>query len=204
MTNETDLPPDGGAKSIDWEKIRARYEKGEEQVKAIAAQFGMAGVTLSLKAKALGWTLRGAPRKVASVVATLRKSSKGESTAETIRRLKELLNTRIANLESEIQQIGKEIDQISNEKQIRSVNMMVRTLEKVLDLERKDKDSKRRTKAAFKLFDESQRGALAEKIERLEEGWQGETTVGSTGDAGSGGTEPSVALLGAAGATAAT
>jgi uncharacterized protein (UPF0335 family) len=204
MTNETDEKPDGEALPKDWDVIRARYEAGEEKVSVIAQAFGMAGITLSSRAKALGWKLRGAPAKAKRVIARISRAAKGESTTETIRRLKDLLNDRIARLENEIKEIGKDIDQISNEKQIRSVNMVVRTLEKVIDLERQDKLARRKSRSAFKLFDESQRGALAEKIERLEESWDSKAPVAGTADAGGGGIEPPVALLGAGRTTAST
>jgi uncharacterized protein (UPF0335 family) len=203
MTNEAGEKPDSEALP-NWDVIRARYEAGEEKVTVIAQAFGMAGIVLSRKAKALGWKLRGSPAKAKRIIARISKAAKGESTTETIRRLKDLLNDRIARLENEIKEIGKDIDQISNEKQIRSVNMVVRTLEKVIDLERQDKLARKKHTRAFKLFDESQRGALAEKIERLEEGWNGQSPVPGIGDAGGGGTEPPVALLGAGGTTAAT
>jgi uncharacterized protein (UPF0335 family) len=203
MTNEAGEKPDGEALP-NWEQIRARYEAGEEKVSVIAQAFGMASITLSRKAKALGWKLRGAPAKAKRVIVRISKAAKGESTTETIRRLKDLLNDRIAKLESEIKEIGKDIDQLSNEKQIRSVNMVVRTLEKVIDLERKDKLARKKHTRAFKLFDEGQRGALAEKIERLEEDWEGHAPVTGTGNAGSGGTEPPVAVLGAGEPAAAT
>ena len=196
MTNETGVPPDGEALTIDWDAIRARYEQGEEKVTMIAQALGMAAITLSRQAKALGWKLRGVPAKASRVIARISKAAKGESTTETIRRLKGLLGDRIANLEAEIKAIGKDIDQLSNEKKLRNVHMVVRTLEKVIDLERKDKLARQRTARTFKLFDEKQRGALAEKIERLEEGWQGASLVAGTGDAGGRGTEPPVALLG--------
>ncbi len=203
MTNEPDTAPEGealpAATSIDWDAIRARYEKGEEQVKDIAAHIGMPGIALSRRAKAQGWTLRGTARKAAKGAARLIvRPTKGETTSETIRRLKDLLKDRIARLEAEVKDIGDEVSALTTDKQIRSVNMVVRTLEKVIDLERKDKLARRKAKAAFKLFDEAQRGALADKIDRLEEGWNGATPVAGTGDAGGGGTEPPVALLGAA------
>ena len=83
MTKETDQPSDGGALPAtlhwNWQTIRARYEKGEEQVKTIAAEIGLASVTLSLKAKALGWKLRGAPTKAKLAIVKIRKLSKGET-----------------------------------------------------------------------------------------------------------------------------
>lgn len=193
MENDTGKAPDGEALPINWDEVRARYEKGEEQVKAIAASIGWIGINLSRHAKAMGWKLRGA---VAAPIRILRQPVRAKTTGETIRRLKDLLTDRIANLESEIKALGQDIDELSNEKKLRSVNMVVRTLEKVIDLERKDKLAKQRQARAFKLFDESQRGALAEKIERLEEGWQGEGPVAGAEPAGSGGAEPPVALLG--------
>jgi uncharacterized protein (UPF0335 family) len=203
MINDTGEKPDGEALPFNWEQLRARYEAGEEKVTVIAKSFGMAGIVLSARAKALGWKLRGGPAKAKRVVARISKAAKAESTTATIRRLKDLLNDRIVRLETEIKEIGKDISQLSNEKQIRSVNMVVRTLEKVIDLERQDKLARKKSTRAFKLFDESQRGALAEKIERLEEGWDGKAPVAGVGDAGGGGTEPPVALLGEAGTAAA-
>ncbi len=44
----------------DWGSVRARYEQGAEKVQDIAASIGVKPMALSLKAKALGWILRGA------------------------------------------------------------------------------------------------------------------------------------------------
>jgi hypothetical protein len=196
MTQVTD-PPSGG-----WDGIRLRYEAGEEKVEAIAASVGMHRLTLSLKAKALGWKLRtqtSAPRAAAAASA-----SRTETTQETLRRLKELLQVRIGKLEQELADIGEELDQLGRERQMRSVSTIVRTLDKVLDLERKDINQRKRARKNFQHFDEAQRVALAEKIERLEAEGPGQNHGAGAGPDGSAGTELPVAVLGAADTATAT
>ncbi len=190
MTATATPPPDDGA----WEHIRARYEQGEESVKQIAETVGLSGIVLSKKAKAWGWTMRGKARVMARAVAP----SKAETTSVTIRRLKDMLQSRIKQLELQIDDIGKDVSALANEREIRAVNTLVRTLEKVLDLERKDRSKRKKTAIEFKRFDEQQRLDLADKIGRLQQTWRGDTDGENATDAGSGGIEQPVALLGEA------
>ncbi len=150
----------------DWGSVRARYEQGAEKVQDIAASIGVKPMALSLKAKALGWILRGAAGR----------SVKSESTRATLKRLKDLLQQRVANLEREINEIGKDVDALSSERDIRSMNTLVRTLDKVLELERKDRNSRHRTNNEFKRFSDEERGALADKLERLQRQYEAEET----------------------------
>jgi hypothetical protein len=190
MTNNT--PPGEPA----WEHIRARYEAGEEKVKDIAASFGIAAVTLSLKAKTLGWKLRQRAKK--AITKTKPPPKKQETTRDTLKRLKDLLQERVAHLEDEVKQLGLELDAITNERQIKSVNLVVRTLEKVLDLERKDKLKRKQQAREFKLYDDEQRRQLAERIARLRNEKGRGLSEPDPAAAGRGGTELSVALLGEA------
>jgi hypothetical protein len=178
----TDIPPPGDPV---WAQIRARYEQDQETVAAIAGDVGMKPMQLSLYAKAMGWLLRG---KV--------KPAKSQSTAATIKRLKEILQSRVTQLEDQLKDIGEEVTALSNERDIRATNTLVRTLEKVLDLERKDRFRKRKQAHAFKYFDDEQRRQLAEKIEKLERTWDGKEAVSGAADHGRGGAEQPVALLG--------
>jgi hypothetical protein len=195
MTATATPPPDDGA----WQHIRARYEQGHETVRQIAETIGLSGIVLSKRAKAWGWTMRG----TAKVASKAKVSTKAETTAATIKRLKDLLQSRITQLEVQIDDIGKDISALANEREIRAVNTLVRTLEKVLDLERKDRSKRKKTDIEFKRFDEQQRVDLADKIGRLQQTWRGETDGENAADAGSGGTEQPVALLGEAGPTTA-
>ena len=188
MTPTVLPPPDEGV----WADIRLRYERGEEQVKVLATALGLSAIVLSKKAKALGWKMRGE----AKALVKKKQSLKSESTTATIKRLKELLQNRIATLETEIKVVGAEINALSNEREIRSVNTLVRTLEKVIDLERKDRSRRQKVTRDFKRFDDQQRGELAEKIGRLQQTWRGHETVEQLVDTGSGGAEHPVALLG--------
>lgn len=184
-----------------WENMRARYEAGEEKVKDIATSFGIAAITLSAKAKALGWKLRAVAKRAVRKAKAAQK--KTESTRDTLQRLKDLLQERILQLEGEVKQLGEDINAIGNERQIKSVNLVVRTLEKVLDLERKDKLKRKQQSRDFKHYDEEQRLALARKIEQLEADRDRDVLQPASAAAGRGGTELPVALLGEAAPTTA-
>jgi uncharacterized protein (UPF0335 family) len=195
MTEASGLPPDDFA----WAQAKLLYEETKEPVKQIAASLGMSGIALSLKAMKLGWKMRGLSKPQRK-----KREAKAVTTADALKRMKELLQERITHLESEIKELGEDVSQLGNERGLRSMNLLVRTLDKVLDLERKDKLKRKRDAHNFKHFDEQQRAALAAKIERLETQWTGEALVEDGDRSGSTGAEPPVALLGEAGpATAA-
>ena len=193
----TTAPPPGDPV---WEDIRASYEAGTEQVKTIASDVGLSGIRLSLLALKQGWKMRGLPKAKKKKDA----AKQAPTTRETILRLKDMLQHRVAQLEQELREIGAEVDGLGTERQIKSVNTLVRTLEKVLDLERKDKLKRKQATRDFKYFDDAQRLQLAQKIDRLEETRDGGTDDAESGLAGGDGAEQPVALLGEAGpATAA-
>ncbi len=177
---ETHKDPQTMTDPTNWDSIRTRYEQGEELVTDIAASIGLTQIVLSKKAKALGWILRG--------VATKR-SKKSESTRATLKRLKDLLQSRVTNLEREINEIGKDVDALTSERDIRSMNTLVRTLDKVLELERKDRNSRIRTNNEYKRFSDEERGALADKLERLQRQYAAEETEQGSAAQGNGGAE---------------
>lgn len=190
------------AGQADWSAFRVRYEAGGEKVKDIAAAAGVSGIVLSLKAKALGWKLRTVAKKV--VAKAKPPPKKQETTRDTLKRLKDLLQERVGQLEDEVKALGLELDAITNERQIKSVNLVVRTLEKVLDLERKDKLKRKQHTRDFRHYDDGQRRALAEKIERLEVERDSKLVEPDTGPGRGGRADLPVAVLGeAAPATAA-
>lgn len=198
---ETQSPPGEPA----WEHIRARYEKGEEKVEAIAAEIGLTRIALSMKALREGWRLRGkrkvkAGKEAAAVAPPAR--GKAETTRATIHRLKDMLQQRLTHLEEELRILGKEVSSIEAERGIKSVNTLVRTLEKVIDLERKDKLKRKQTREQHKYFDDEQRRQLAAKIDRLEAERDGGVALPHADAGGSGGAEQPVALLGADGPAA--
>ncbi len=199
MNTEALPPPDDPA----WAAIRLRYEQDQETVAAIAGEMGLAGVSLSRLAKKWGWTLRGKIK--AAVKKKTKAKDKPESTAATIKRIKDILRQRVSQIEEQLKQINEDVTAISTEREIRSTNTLVRTIEKVLDLERKDRQRKVKQTREFKYFDDEQRRQLADKIEKLQHEWREPETVNDTADQGSGGVEQPMALLGeATKATAAT
>ena len=115
----------------DWVDIRARYEAGVEKVAQIAATIGLAGVTLSNKAKAEGWQLRRVRVAMPSIAsaepaeaapAATAKPGKAQSTRQTLLRLKDIIQTRLRNVEGELGEIGEKLNSLSNEREIRSTN----------------------------------------------------------------------------------
>jgi hypothetical protein len=187
-----DIPPPGDPV---WASVRLRYEQDQETVAAIAEELGLSGIRLSTLAKQWGWALRGKVRKVLKRKAK-KPPTKMETTAATIKRLKEILQQRVSQLEDQLKEIGADVTALSNERDMRATSTLVRTLEKVLDLERKDRNSKRKQAREFKYFDDEQRRQLADKIERLERTWEREENLNNTPDRGDRGAEQPVALLG--------
>jgi hypothetical protein len=108
-----------------WEHIRARYEAGEEKVKAIAEGIGMNLQQLTTRAKALGWKLRNAAKAAKKKLKTTASANdpppRPETTRATLERLKEMLRQRIVHLEAEVKDIGEEVNALANDKQIKAV-----------------------------------------------------------------------------------
>ncbi len=191
-------PPDDPV----WAHVRMRYEQDQETVASIAEDVGLASITLSKRAKAWGWILRGRLKPVPKPKPVVK--TKAETTTVTIKRLKDILHQRVTQLETQLKDINEEVSALSTEREIRSTNTLVRTIEKVLDLERKERQRKVKQTRDFKYFDDAQRGALADKIERLQHEWRSEETIDQPAASGSGGAEQPVALLGEAEPTAAS
>ena len=187
MTEQTEgLAPD-------WAALRARYELAQETVIDIATSIGITGQALSRKAKALGWALRGPARTKA----------KSETTRQTLRRLKEILQKRLSQLEGEIGAIGIELNALSNERDIRSANTLVRTLEKVLELEQKDRKQRSKRRQDHIQLDDEKRDELAGRIEGLCESGQSHTAKPGVDASGSGSAALGMAPVGENGSTAA-
>ena len=182
------LPADGF-----WAEARKRYEDGREAVAAIAAEAGMTAQALTQRARAAGWTLRTAPK------------AKAVGTRETIARLKALLQRRLSELEAQIGDLTQQATAVTSERDIRAMNTLVRTLEKVLELERKERTQRKRQRSAERGFDDAEREALALKLEGLSlELQQARTAVDAeaSGSPRDGAAEPRLAELGAGGKAA--
>ena len=183
MNQDAKPAPDAAA----WAHIRMRYEQTMETVSQIAESIGISGITLSRKAKLEGWLMRGSANK----------KHKSESTRETIRRLKDVLQKRLSALEREIEGIGEDISALSNERDIRATNTLVRTLEKVLQLEQKDRRQRRGTDT--RKLNDAEREELAQRIANLPE--EGEVVFEEPETLSSAEPSAGVAILGEAGST---
>jgi len=140
-----------------WQQARTDYETATTDLNAIAQALGISRYRLITEARQRGWKLRG---------------TGNSSTRATIQRFKDLLQKRLAQLEGEMDAIAAEAASAASERDIRPVNMLVRTLEKVLELERKDRASRARKRKERRNFDDAARNELAERIRglRREEG----------------------------------
>ena len=167
----TNLPPP--APPPVWDHIRLRYEQAQETVAQIAASIGISAISLSRKAKAEGWLLR-------SLKSGKTAKPKPPSTRDTLRRLKDILQSRLGQLEGQITEIGAEINALSNERDIRATNTLVRTLEKVLELEHKERKQRSRRARETRKFNDAEREELARRIDALcqEEEIKGDSVEG--------------------------
>ena len=138
-----------------WAAIRARYEAATETVAQIAADIQTTPHKLTLRARAEGWLLRSSRAK------------KSQSTRDTIKRLKDLLQNRLAQLESQIGEIGAEISALASERDIRATNTLVRTLEKVLELEHKERKQRSTRARQNRKLNDAERDELTRRIEKL-------------------------------------
>jgi hypothetical protein len=92
---------------------------------------------------------------------------KSQTTRATIKRLKDVLQSRLSQLEIQIVDIGQEITALGNERDIRSTNTLVRTLEKVMELEYKERKQRSRTARQNRKLNDAERAELTRRIEKL-------------------------------------
>jgi hypothetical protein len=94
-----------------------------------------------------------------------RKPSK--STRDTLKRLKDLLQSRVSHFEAQIGELGAEITALANERDIRATNILVRTLEKVLELEHKERKQRSQRARQNRKLNDAERDELTRRIENL-------------------------------------
>ncbi len=145
----------------DWVRLRHDYEAGIKPVAEIAGEAGINPRKLATHAARNGWKLRTARR------------ARTEATRETIRRLKSLLQQRLGEIEAQIAALGEAATAASSERDIRAMNTLVRTLEKVLELERKDRSHRAKRRKDYRQFDDAEREALAHKLDALRKEYAG-------------------------------
>ena len=151
----------------------------------------------ALKPRGLGWKLRTQSRK------QKRKVKKPDSsTRTTLQRLKELLQKRLGELESQINEIGEAASATTSERDIRAMNTLVRTLEKVLELERKDRSLRYEKSRERRNLDDAERDELARRIASLCPRPDGSGVREIIDAARSAGDSAGLALLGEAGPAA--
>ncbi len=143
-----------------WADIRARYEAASESVAQIAAGIDTTPHKLTLRARTEGWLLRTAQKA---------KKPKPQNTRDTIRRLKGLLQNRLTQLEGQLSEIGAEVNALASERDIRATNTLVRTLEKVLELEQKDRKQRSHRARQTRKLNDAERDELAKRIASLQE-----------------------------------
>ena len=181
-----------------WARVRERYENGIEALATIASDAGMTRQALVVKARAEGWKLRG---HVPS------RTTRPQGTRATLARFKALLQQRLTEFEAQIGTLSAEASAATSERDIRAMNTLVRTLEKVLELERKERARRIAKRKHDKRFDDAEREALAEKLMGLQREILAERSRQAEPDAAvppGEGDQPRLADVGAAGKAAST
>jgi hypothetical protein len=92
---------------------------------------------------------------------------KKQSTRQTLMKLKDLLQNRVTQFEQQIGELGAEISSLANERDIRATNILVRTLEKVLELEHKERKQRSTRARKNRKLDDAERAELARRIANL-------------------------------------
>jgi len=149
MSNEGDEP----AADLLWQQAREKYEDPAIDLKAIAESLGINRARLIGEARTRGWKLRGV--------------KKNKGTRATIQRFKELLQKRLGELEGHLDELVRDASAANSERDIRATNLLVRTLEKVLELERKERIHRARKLKERRKFDDAARDELARRIRGL-------------------------------------
>lgn len=193
MSGDGDEP----APAAVWARARERYEHGVEALASIASDAGMTRQALVVRARAEGWKLRGYAKPWAA---------RAQGTRATLARFKALLQQRLTEFEAQIGTLSAEANAATSERDIRAMNTLVRTLEKVLELERKERARRIAKRKHDKRFDDAEREALADKLAGLQRELQAGRSrldAAPAEPAGDASAEPRLADVGAAGKAAA-
>lgn len=194
MSGDGDEP----APAAVWARVRERYEHGIEAVATIAKDAGITRQALTARARSEGWKMRGYAQT---------QSRRGQGTRATLARFKALLQQRLSEFEAQIGTLSAEANAATSERDIRAMNTLVRTLEKVLELERKERARRIAKRKHDKRFDDAEREALAEKLKGLQREILAERSrqaePGAADPPGEG-DQPRLADVGAAGQAAST
>lgn len=194
MGDEMSSDGDEPAPAAVWARVRERYEHGIEAVATIAQDAGITRQALAARARQEGWKLRGAM------------SGRAQGTRATLARFKALLQQRLTEFEAQIGTLSAEASAATSERDIRAMNTLVRTLEKVLELERKERARRIARRKHDKRFDDAEREALADKLAGLQRELLAERArldAAPAEPARDGGDQPRLADVGAAGKAAA-
>ena len=155
MSGDGDEP----APAAVWARVRERYEHGIEAVTTIANEAGITRQALVVRARNEGWKLRGYAKPWAA---------RAQGTRATLARFKALLQQRLTEFEAQIGTLSAEANAATSERDIRAMNTLVRTLEKVLELERKERARRIARRKHDRRFDDAEREALADKLVGLQ------------------------------------
>jgi hypothetical protein len=112
-------------------------------------------------------TEEGAPHSADRTPPRRKPKKASASPAATIRRLKSLVQERLAELETTLGRLGADVTASDNEREIRSINMLVRTLEKVLELEAKERAGRLRRRSQRRQLDDARRDEIVRRLEVL-------------------------------------
>lgn len=148
-----------GAHRLDWGKIRGEYENGEFSIWDICERHGIAQTSFYRRKRREGWEARRAafPRAYGA-----------GGTANAAARLKALVARELAGIEARLG-LGEKLDAGDP---LRALHTLASAVQKILDIERKEKAGDDARSGQRLTIDDASRMALARRLETLSRHWE--------------------------------
>ena len=141
------------AGATDWSAVKADYDNPALPVVALYKKYRLTKWQLYHHADQQGWL-----RRTVRVPAAAKKNA--------VARLKALVQRRLTELEQTMERLGAELTAVENEREIRAMSLLARTLDKVLELERKDRARTAKRRGGRPL-DDARRRELTLRLDAL-------------------------------------
>ncbi|MGH6820691.1 MAG: hypothetical protein ACREDU_07505, partial [Methylocella sp.] len=152
---------------VDWKKVRAEYENGEFPVADVGERHGVSQYTLYRRKRAEGWKARQA---------NYPKARGGDGAVNAGERLKSLVARELSSIEA---RMGLK-DKLDAGDPLRALHTLASAIQKILDIERKEKAADDAGKAGRLTIDDASRLALAQRLETLARHWENAGDSGGT------------------------
>ncbi len=151
---------------VDWRKVRAEYEDGEFSVADIGERHGVSQYSIYRRKRNEGWEAR---------CAAYPKAFGAGGAVNAGERLKGLVARELSSIEARLGLGGKKLDA---GEPLRALHTLASAVQKILDIERKEKAADDAGSAGRLAIDDASRLALAERLETLARHWENDGDPG--------------------------